>query len=404
MDWKPLVAVVAILVILGGIYYIYSGREKGPESVRIGIVLPLSTASFASAGQECYRGMQMAVEEINSNGGVLGKPIELVVKDDKGDPNTAITVATDLITNEQVPIIVGFYSSTVTYATMNAIKQYQPIVFVMGASSVKVESLVGKERWFFHMHPWDYHRQGTVIDYFLHYIEPTPQKIFVAYEDGVYGSTSYSYFVNMSREVGAPWDIKGEPFKSGSSDFSAIILKAKDYDPDVFYIVGYPADYPVFFRNAKENDFNPKLIFIVAPEFPEYPKDIGDYVAGVDVWSPYLDIPQAKDFVAKFQSQYGRLPEYWAPFCYTAIKMVAQGIEKAGSLDREALISGLESVQMDSPLGPVSFKQTGNTLHQVVDKLYVVQWQGGTVVILYPDEFKTGELIYPVPTWAERGG
>jgi len=83
---------------------------------------------------------------------------------------------------------------------------------------------------------------------------------------------------------------------------------------------------------------------------------------------------------------------------------VAQGIEKAGSLEREALISGLEQVQMDSPLGPVSFKQTGNTLHQVVDKLYVVQWQGGTVVILYPEEFKTGELIYPVPPWSERGG
>ena len=408
MSVKVAAAVVVVLiVVVAGAYVLMSGQAPGgagglPDKIRLGIILPLSTASYASAGQEALRGMKMAVEEINAGGGVLGKPVELVIRDTKGDPNTAITGATDLITKEKVPIIIGFYSSTVTYASMNAIKNYKPLVFVLGASSVKVESLVGQERWFFHMHPWDYHRQGTVIDYFLRMRE-VPKKIFVAYEDGVYGTTSYEYFVNLSKKENAPWTVVGESFKTGSSDFSSTILKAKQENPDVFYIVGYPGDYPVFFRNAKENDFNPKLIFIVAPEFPEYPKDIGDYVAGVDVWSPYLNTKEAKDFVKKFEAKFGRAPEYWAPFGYTAIKMVVKAIEDAKSLDKEALISALEKVEMKSPLGTVRFKSTGKTLHQVVDKLFVVQWQGGKVAILYPEEYKTGELIYPVPKWSERG-
>ncbi len=403
------VVVVVILVLAGAAYLLMSqpapeGQKKLPEKIRLGVILPLSTASYASAGQEALRGMKMAVEEINSNGGVLGKKIELVIRDTKGDPNTAINGATDLITKEKVPIIIGFYSSTVTYASMNAIKEYKPLVFVLGASSVKVESLVGQEKWFFHMHPWDYHRQGTVIEFFLHHMKETPKKIFVAYEDGVYGTTSYEYFVNLSKKENAPWTVVGEGFKTGSSDFSSIVLKAKQQNPDVFYIVGYPGDYPVFFRNEKENDFNPKLTFIVAPEFPEYPKDIGDYVAGVDVWSPYLNTPEAKAFVKKFEDKFGRPPEYWAPFGYTAIKMVCKAIEDAKSLSKDDLINALENVQIESPLGTVKFKKTGNTLHQVIDRLFVVQWQKGKIAILYPEEYKTGSLIYPVPTWSQRGG
>ncbi len=410
MSGKAVAAVIVIILIVAGAAYVLMSQAPGgpgggqlPDKIRLGVILPLSTASYASAGQEALRGMKMAVEEINAAGGVLGKPVELVIRDTKGDPNTAITGATDLITKEKVPIIIGFYSSTVTYASMNAIKGYKPLVFVLGASSVKVESLVGQERWFFHMHPWDYHRQGTVIDYFLHHMKEAPKKIFVAYEDGVYGTTSYEYFVNLSKKENAPWTVVGESFKTGSSDFSSIILKAKQENPDVFYIVGYPGDYPVFFRNAKENDFNPKLIFIVAPEFPEYPKDIGDYVAGVDVWSPYLNTPEAKDFVKKFETKFGRAPEYWAPFGYTAIKMVCKAIEDAKSLDKDALIKAMEGVEIKSPLGTVKFRSTGKTLHQVVDKLFVVQWQEGNVVILYPEEYKTGDLIYPVPKWSERG-
>lgn len=409
MDMKVgVAAIIALIVVAAGAYFYMStqtlsGSPGLPDKIRLGVVLPLSTASYASAGQEALRGMEMAVEEINSGGGVLGRPVELVVRDSKGDPNAAINGATDLITKEKVPIIIGFYSSTVTYASMNAIKNYKTLVFVLGASSVKVEDLVGQERWFFHMHPWDYHRQGTVVDYFLHKMKEVPKRIFVAYEDGVYGTTSYEYFVNLSKKEKAPWTIMGESFKTGSSDFSSIVLKAKRENPDIFYIVGYPGDYPVFFRNAKENDFNPKLIFIVAPEFPNYPKDIGDYVAGVDVWSPYLNTPETKGFVKEFESKFGRPPEYWAPFGYTAVKMVVKAIEDAKSLDKDALISALEKVEIKSPLGIVRFKQTGKTLHQVVDRLFVVQWQNGKVVILYPEEYKDGELIYPVPKWSERG-
>jgi branched-chain amino acid transport system substrate-binding protein len=300
-------------MILAG--FLYGGSVMAQDTIKIGAVLPLSKAAFAQAGEEQRRGLLMALEEINQAGGVLGKKVELIIEDDTGEPSVGIAAAEKLLTRDKVVALIGGYSSTITFAQLNAIQRLEPFVAWVGASSTKVEHEFGPKRWFFHYHPWDYHRQSTIRDFLLT-ISPRPKTIAVAYEDGIYGTTSREYVVKYLKEKGFEI-VFDERFKSGSSDFTPMLTKIKKANPDVFYWVAYAGDTTLIMKQSKEIDFNPKLFLSVAINFPQYKDSLGatgDYVGGVDVWIPGMKLQETVKRMEKFKKAYpGRTPEYWVP-------------------------------------------------------------------------------------------
>ncbi len=375
------------------------------ETIKIGAVLPLSKASFAQAGEEQRRGLLMALEEINQAGGVLGKKVELIVEDDTGEPSVGIAAAEKLLTRDKVVALIGGYSSTITYAQMNAIQRLEPFVAWAGASSTKVEHEFGPKKWFFHYHPWDYHRQSTIRD-FLVSLSPRPKAIAIAYEDGIYGTTSRDYAVKYLKEKGFSI-VFDERFKSGSSDFTPMLTKIKKTNPDVFYWVAYAGDTTLLMKQAKELDFNPKLFLSVAINFPQYKASLGatgDYVAGVDVWIPGMKLPETVKWMEKFNKAYpGRTPEYWAPLAYSNLMTVVEAIKRAGSTDKEKLIAAMEKTDYNSPMGKMTFKKSEEGgLHQAIDEQIITQWQSGVSYVVYPPSNATGKLIYPTPEWKKR--
>jgi branched-chain amino acid transport system substrate-binding protein len=375
------------------------------DTIKIGAVLPLSKAAFAQAGEEQRRGLLMALEEINQSGGVLGKKVELIVEDDTGEPSVGIGAAEKLLTRDKVVALIGGYSSTITFAQMNAIQRLEPFVAWVGASSTKVENEFGPKRWFFHYHPWDYHRQSTIRDFLLS-ISPRPKTVAVAYEDGIYGTTSRDYVVKYLKEKGFEI-VFDERFKSGSSDFTPMLTKIKRTNPEIFYWVAYAGDTTLIMKQAKEIDFNPKLFLSVAINFPQYKESLGatgDDVAGVDVWIPGMKIPEAVKWMEKFKKAYpGRTPEYWAPLGYTNLMTVVDAIKRAGSTDKEKLIAAMEKTDYNSPMGRITFKKSEEGgLHQAIDEQIITQWQAGVSQVVYPANKATGKLIYPAPNWKNR--
>jgi len=375
------------------------------DVIKIGAVLPLSKAAFSQAGEEERRGLLMALEEINQTGGVLGKKVELIIEDDAGEPSAGIAAAEKLLTRDKVVALIGGYSSTITYAQMNAIQRLEPFVAWTGASSTKVENAFGPKKWFFHYHPWDYHRQSTVVD-FLYSLTPRPKTIAIAYEDGIYGTTSRDYAVKYLKEKGFTV-VFDERFKSGSSDFTPMLTKIKKTNPDVFYWVAYAGDTTLIMKQAKELDFNPKLFLSVAINFPQYKESLGatgDYVAGVDIWIPGLKLKESTTWLEKFNKAYpGRVPEYWAPLAYTNLMTVVDAIKRANSTDKTLLIAAMEKTDYASPLGRIRFtKSQEGGLHQALQELIITQWQNGTSQIIYPTNKMTKKLLYPTPTWKNR--
>ncbi len=394
-----LVVVVAGLLVVGSL-----GVATAKGVIKVGVLSPLSGGTFAEAGQEQRRGFLMALHKINGQGGVLGKKIKLIYEDTKCNPSTGVSAARKLVEKDKVVALLGGYSSTVTYAICGAIRRYKPLMLWIGASSTKVEHFVGKERWFFHFHPWDYHRQSTVRDFLLS-IKARPKTIAFAYEDGLYGTTSADYFKKYAKKAGFKL-VMCEPYKTGSSDFAPLLTKAKSLHPDVFYSVGYAGDYILQIKQAKEINFSPKLFLIVAPNFPGYKKlgKAGDYVAGVDVWVPSLPIPGLKQWLADYHKLYpGRTPEYWAPLAYANLLVLVDAIKRAGTTNKSALIKALEKTNLMTPIGRITFKPSEEGgLHQAISKLIITQWQNGKSIVVWPSNEATGKLIYPVPPWNKR--
>ncbi len=375
-----------------------SGKK---EPIKIGAVIPLSGGPFAEAGQEQRLGLLMAEKEINEKGGILGRKLELIIEDDQCKSDTGIAASTKLLTQDKVVALIGGYSSTITYAEMNAISSYKPIVVWMGASSTKVEHKFGPEKWFFHLHPWDYHRQSTVVD-FLSSLNPKPKTIALTYEDGIYGTTSADYFRKYAKEAGFKF-VFDEPHKSGSSDFTSLLTKAKETNPDIFYSVSYAGDYIVQIKEAKEIGFHPKLFTIVAPLFPNYKESLGeagDYVVGVNPWAQTLKIPGLQDWLTRFHRMYPEKKEieYWVPLGYTNLMCVADAINRAGSLDKDKIIAALEKTDLNTPFGKLTFKPSKEGgLHQGFSKLVMIQWQHMKPVVVFPENVAGGKVIYPAP-------
>jgi branched-chain amino acid transport system substrate-binding protein len=375
------------------------------DTIKIGAVLPLSKAAFAQAGEEQRRGLLMAQEEVNQAGGVLGKKVELIIEDDTGEPSVGIAAAEKLLTRDKVVALLGGYSSTITFAQLNAIQRLEPFVAWVGASSTKVEHEFGPKRWFFHYHPWDYHRQSTIRDFLLS-ISPMPKTVAVAYEDGIYGTTSRDYVVKYLKEKGFEI-VFDERFKSGSSDFTPMLTKVKRANPDVFYWVAYAGDTTLIMKQAKEIDLNLKLFLSVAINFPQYKESLGttgDYVAGVDVWIPGMKLMETVKWMEKFRKAYpGRTPEYWAPLAYTNLMTVVDAIKRAGSTDKQKLIEAMEKTNYNSPMGRMTFKKSEEGgLHQAIDEQIITQWQSGISQVVYPPSKATSKLIYPTPNWKKR--
>lgn len=397
------IATTMILVILS---LCFTGASAfAQDTVKIGAVIPLSKAAYAQAGEEQRRGLLMALEEINQGGGVLGKKVELIIEDDTGEPSVGIAACEKLIARDKVAALIGGYSSTVTFAQLNAIQRYEPLFAWAGASSTKVENEFGSKPWFFHYHPWDYHRQSTIRDFLLS-IQPQPKKIAIAYEDGIYGVTSRDYVVKYLKEKG--FDIVfDERFKSGSADFTPMLTKIKSTNPEVFYWVAYAGDTTLLMKQAKELDFNPKLFLSVAINFPQYKESLGatgDYVAGVDVWIPGLKLPESVAWMEKFNKLYpGRTPEYWAPLAYTNLMTVVDAIKRAGTTDKAKVIEAMAKTDYNSPLGRITFKKSEEGgLNQAIDEQIITQWQNGVPQVVFPEKKATAKLVYPTPNWKNR--
>lgn len=392
---------IALLCIfmLAGTAFAAGTQEDAP--IRVAAIIPLSGGAFAEAGQEMRVGMLMAQQEINNAGGVLGRKLELVIEDDQSKPETGIASFTRLLSQGNITAFIGGYSSTITYAQLNAVQGYEPLTVWIGASSTKVEHDFGPKDWFFHLHPWDYHRQSTVTN-FLKEVSPKPKTVALTYEDGIYGTTSADYFKRYAKEAGFEV-VFDEPHKSGSADFTSLLTKVKALNADVFYSVSYAGDYIVQIKQSKELGFSPKAFMIVAPMFPKYIDSLGaagENVVGVNPWAPSLKIAGLPEWQAKLASLYPEKKsyEYWLPLGYTNVMVVAEAIKKAGSTDKAKVIEALKKIDLSTPFGQLQFKPSlEGGLHQSFTELVMVQWQNQKPVVVYPKSVAGAPFVYPRP-------
>jgi len=167
----------------------------GQNVIKLGANWPLADVS----GMECSKAAQLAVDEINKAGGVLGKQLQLVVVDDEGKGDKGVAAIEKLATVDKVDVLLGGIASGVAVAQVPTMKKYQIVTVATGAAaSASVEKALGPSPdsdWYFHLHPWDYNQGQSYADGWDAIQKKYPNvkinRIFLAYEEGAFGKSSF---------------------------------------------------------------------------------------------------------------------------------------------------------------------------------------------------------------------
>ena len=398
---KALLVVSCLALLAGGAF--------AQNVIKLGANWPLGDVS----GMECSKAAQLAVDEINKAGGVLGRQLQLVVVDDEGKGDKGVAAIEKLVTVDKVDILLGGIASGVAVAQIPTLKKYQLVTVATGAAaSAVVEKALGPSPdsdWYFHLHPWDYNQGASYAEGWDAIQKKYPnvkiQKIFLAYEEGPFGKSSF----DASRYLfGTRYTFDGASFKSalaGGSDYSSVLDAAKEFKPDLFIWAGYAQDALPLLEQSKAMKFSPP-IFLGAP--PAWPVDMGTSPLAEDVmlygmWAPSInDIsPVSRKFYDTYLAANKTAPtSYFAALSYSAVYIIADAVKRAGGTDKAKLITALEATKYVSPLGEtITFTSSNLIKHQGIKNQKILQWQGGRQEVIWPFEVQSKALVFPLPAW-----
>ena len=181
-----------------------------------------------------------------------------------------------------------------------------------------------------------------------------------------------------------------------------MILAAKNSNAEVVLAYPAPPDGIAIFKQMKELDFNAKFYyFIRAPDGGVWGQNLGkdgDYVVNTPGWNSQLKFDGVDKLVQAHQAKYNKPAEALVGPAYSQVQILADAIERAGKLDREALRGALAATNMNTVEGPVKFNPDGSG--QVL--VSANQWQNGKQMLIWPKDVAAAPVIYPAPAWRDR--
>ena len=322
------------------------------ETIKIGVSLPI-TGPVAYGGLQERRGLDLALDEINKAGGVLGKQIELIYEDNQCNPSLGVTVANRLI-QDGVPAQIGAQCSSVVLATM-PIFQRAEIPLVTGIASnptISEKAGVGGNPWVFRLNPSD--RELAVAD--VKYLQSSTdiKKIAIMAENTDYGRGGADAFAAAAEANGLEI-VSTDYYPIGNPDFSTIITRLKNNGAQAVAVYQAPADNVNFAKQALAQGLNlpmtGKMNFDgdVVSQLIEQGAYDGSSTAYP--YSPAVDLPENKAFVDKITAAYGETATYETFAGYEELNILAKAIERAGSTDPSAIRDALTKTEYPSIMG-----------------------------------------------------
>ncbi len=382
---------VATLAIPGS----YQPVQAQREPIKIGAIAPL-TGPTGVSGQAMKKGYELALEEVNRLG-VLGRRIELILEDSRGDPPTGAAAFLKLVTRDRVEALIGGLQSNVSIAVAAQARQRPILMAWTGAASTLVERALADAEWFFHYHPWEYHNADSTFGF----IRSTGAKtIALAYEDGPFGSGSADSAEAFAKNHGLSVIFK-EAFKSGSPDFTPLLTKSKAAGADVLVWVSFDQDVVPMATQTRQVGYSPRLILAAPPSWPVGFEKLpaGNYVAGMALWTAENSHTASRQFVRRYKEKFNEdAASYWGPLAYTNLITVADAIKRAGGTELNALVAAMKATDYEGPIGlPLTFKRSIYGKNQGFTRLIAFQWQNGKQVVVWPEQIAGGKLAYPAP-------
>ena len=365
------------------------------DAIRVG---ELNSYKSQPAFLEPYRrGWQLAVEEINAAGGVLGKKFEVVSRDDGSNPGDAVRVADELVTREGTNIIAGTFLSHVGLAVTEFAGKKQ--VFFLAAEPLtdKITWQNGN-RYTFRLRASTYEQVAMLLPAAL---DAKKKRWALVYPNFEYGQAAAATFKELMKAKQPDVEFVTEQAPPlGKVDAGAIVQAIDDAKPDAIFNVLFGPDLAKFVREGNtrgvlKNRFAVSLLS-GEPEYLDPLKDdtpVGWWVTGYP-WNK-IETPEHKAFLDAYRKRWNDYPRLGSVVGYVTMKSLAAGIAKAGSTDTEKVIAAFKDLHLGSPFGPFYYRASDHqaTMGAYVGKLAVENGQGTMVDFKYVD----GASVLPPP-------
>lgn len=340
------------------------------QAIKVG---ELNSYKVFPAFLEPYKkGWELALEEINRAGGVNGRKIEVISREDGGNPGDAVRVAEELITRENVSLLMGTFASHIGLAVSNLANQ-RKIVFV--AAEPLTDKIVWENgnRYTFRLRPSTYMQVAMLVP---EAAKLNKQRWAIVYPNYEYGQSAAGSFRKLLTQAqpGAQYVAEQAP-ALGKIEAGAVVQALMDAKPDAIFSALFGADLQKFVREGNIRGlFKNTAVFNLLAGEPEYLDTLKDetpegwWVTGY----PWAEIktPAHQKFLAAYRAKWNDYPRLGSVVGYSTMYTVANAIRKAGSADTEALIAALEGLQMQTPIGPIVYRAVD---HQSTMGAYVGQ-------------------------------
>ena len=367
------------------------------QAIKIGVINPFS-GPLALYGGEMTRGFELAVDQANAAGGLLGRKIELV-RGDASNPQQGIATVEQLVTRDKVDIFTGTYISAVSNSASDAAARYNKLYWETGgvARDLTERGLPNFVRSGAYAVSFAARSADTVRDLIAPALKKDMKdlKVWIEHEDSIYGTSIAEAQKRMLEAFGAKVvGVGSHSFRS--IDLNDTVLRAKRANPDVLIQTGYVPDGNLLFRTAREQGFKPSaMLWVGTGDTAETLESVGAAsLEGVLVvgW-PRIDVaesygPGAKDFLAAYRAKYKSdpiAPQSMAG--YVGLQILFDAVKTAGSVDAEKVRAA--AAKMDRPEGSyatgfgVKFDKNFQNLRASPN---TAQWQSGKMVTVFPKQ------------------
>ena len=372
--------------------------EEQPP-IKIGASLPL-TGDFSEPGTAAKKGYDLWVDVVNEAGGLLGRQVEFVVYDNASDPDTAVADYERLITQDEVDLVVGPFSSRLVIPTSEVAAKYgyafpepaggAPDVFNRGLTNI-----------FFAQPAPSADQAIPFADFVLSLPEETRPKTFAV----ITIDDPFSVGVVESAEAlltaGGLEMVLKEVYPPETQDFSSLAAKVAELNPDLLVGGTQFEDSVGQIKAYQQAGYQPDgAVFLTGPGIPvEFKEALGTATEGVFApisWFEASTTETNPEFVAAYHAKYGDEPiAEDSANAYTVGQVLQQAIENTQSIDNAKLIEEMHSATFTTVVGPLSFDEAGRPKGSYM----VLQWQGDSYVIVAPDFAKQADPIWPKPAW-----
>jgi branched-chain amino acid transport system substrate-binding protein len=369
-------------------------------AIRIGEINPL-TGKLARHGIEIHEGILFAVEEMNAKGGILGRRIELISRDDQSLPEVAINQAEDLLYRSRVSGLVGGYVDSLVGPVSELAARYR-VPYVASASLQRSLTLGRDNPFFFRVA----HLDG-IVEPLCGFIQQVvrPASVAILYT-ATPGSTEFGQEVE-ARLTQAGIHVKiFEKFRPGQPDFSAFLLKVRAARVEALVCGGFFPDHLILARQIREQ--NIALKAYVGPwgvAYPSFIQEMGaaaELLFGMCAWHNGITLPGTEEasryFAQGFQRRFGKPANTTTMHGYTSARALLAAVEQdltaGGNLKGEDVSRRLRELDLPTPMERLVFDEKGDPRHY---RQVVVQVQGGRLVAVYPGDRAVGSVQWPGP-------